>query len=72
MLGMGKVHTKVVRQVFSNYMISMNGAGPIATNISINIYMGIARSMYSGHIIQVMFHCAGVIMCYCVKHDQHA
>ena len=32
-------------------------------------YRGIASSLWSGHILQVKFHCAGVIMCYCAKHN---
>ena len=28
---------------------------------------GIARSLWSGHIIQVKFHCAGVIICVTVR-----
>ena len=35
------------------------------------LYRGIALSLWSDHIIQVKFHCAGVITCYCVKHNQH-
>ena len=50
------------------------GGGPIATNIYILIFTGacIARRLWSGHIIQAKFHCAGVIMCYCGKHNQHS
>ena len=36
------------------------------------LYRGIARSLWSFHIIKVEFHCVGVIVCYCVKHNQHA
>ena len=52
------------------------GGGYIATNIYNYIlifYRGIARRLWSSHIIQIKFHCVGVIsiMCYCAKDSQH-
>ena len=43
------------------------GVGPIATYIYINILQGMARSLWSGHISKVEFHCVGVIVGQCSK-----
>ena len=61
-------------QQWSKNVSRIGGPESIATNIYSNILQGIARSLWSGHIIQVKLYCAVVvvIMCYCAKYNQHA